>query len=46
MSKIGKKNINIPKESSVKIEKGIITVTGPMGTKHLTINDKFFIKNE
>ena len=42
MSKIGKKNITIPKESSVKIENGVITVTGPNGTKQLTINDKIF----
>ena len=25
MSKIGKKNINVPKESSVKIEKGVMS---------------------
>ena len=42
MSKIGKKNIVIPKDSSVKSENGIITVTGPKGSKQLTINDKIF----
>mgnify|MGYP006136862017 FL=1 len=42
MSKIGKKNITIPKDSSVKSENGIITVTGPKGSKQLTINDKIF----
>ena len=42
MSKIGKKNIIIPKESSVKIEGAILTITGPKGTKKLTINDKIF----
>ena len=42
MSKIGKKNITIPKESSIKIEGGILTITGPKGTKKLTINDKIF----
>ena len=42
MSKIGKKNKSIPKESSVKIEGGNLTITGPMGTKKLTINDKIF----
>ena len=42
MSKIGKKNINVPKESSVKIEGGNLTITGPKGTKSLTINDKIF----
>ena len=42
MSKIGKKNITIPKESSIKIEGDIVTISGPKGTKKLTINDKIF----
>ena len=42
MSKIGKKNILIPKESSVKIEGSNLTITGPKGTKTLSINDKIF----
>ena len=42
MSKIGKKNITIPKESSVKIEGSNLTITGPKGSKFLTINDKIF----
>ena len=42
MSKIGKKNIIIPKESSIKIEGASLTITGPKGTKKLTINDKIF----
>ena len=42
MSKIGKKNIVIPKESSIKIEGPILTISGPKGTKTLTINDKIF----
>ena len=42
MSKIGKKNIAIPKESSIKIEGCDLTITGPKGTKKLTINDKIF----
>jgi large subunit ribosomal protein L6 len=42
MSKIGRKNILIPKDSSVKSENGVITVTGPKGSKTLTINDKIF----
>ena len=42
MSKIGKKNIMVPKESSVKIEGGNLTITGPKGTKTLSINDKIF----
>ena len=40
MSKIGKKNILIPKESSIKIDGSNLTITGPKGTKKLTINDK------
>ena len=42
MSKIGKKNIIIPKESSIKIEGPNLTRTGPKGTKTLSINDKIF----
>ncbi len=42
MSKIGKKNIQIPKESSIKIEGSNLTISGPKGTKKLTINDKIF----
>jgi len=42
MSKIGKKNIVIPKESSIKIEGANLTISGPKGTKTLTINDKIF----
>ena len=42
MSKIGKKNILIPKESSVKIEGGNLIITGPKGSKTLSINDKIF----
>ena len=42
MSKIGKKNIIIPKDSSIKIDGADLTITGPKGTKKLTINDKIF----
>ena len=42
MSKIGKKNIIIPKDSSVKSENGIITFTSPKGSKTLSVNDKIF----
>ena len=42
MSKIGKKNIVIPKESSIKIEGWNLTIRGPKDTKTLTINDKIF----
>ena len=42
MSKIGKKNITIPKESSIKIDGGSLTISGPKGSQLLTINDKIF----
>jgi|TARA_B110000438_G_C15811032_1_gene649652 large subunit ribosomal protein L6 len=42
MSKIGKKNITLPKDSSIKIERDLITISGPMGSKKLSINDKIF----
>ena len=42
MSKIGKKNILLPKESSIKIEGSNLTISGPKGTKKLTINEKIF----
>ena len=42
MSKIGKKNIINSKRSSIKIEGANLTITGPKGTKKLTINDKIF----
>ena len=42
MSKIGKKNITIPKDSSIKIEGSNLTITGPKGSKTLNINDKIF----
>ena len=42
MSKIGKKNITIPKESSIKIEGSNLTITGPKGSKNLTIDEKIF----
>ena len=42
MSKIGKKNIIIPKDSSIKIEGANLTISGPKGSKTLTINDKIF----
>ena len=42
MSKIGKKDIMIPKDSSIKIEEGSLTITGPKGSKKLSINQKIF----
>ena len=42
MSKIGKKSIVLPKDSSIKVEGSNLTITGPKGTKKLSINDKIF----
>ena len=42
MSKIGKKNISLPKDSSIKIDGQKLTVSGPKGTKELSVNDKIF----
>lgn len=42
MSKIGKKNITIPKDSSISVVSGQLTIKGPKGSKTLTINDKIF----
>ena len=42
MSKLGKKPIQIPKDTKVKVESGKLIFTGPKGTKELTINDKIF----
>ncbi len=49
MSKLGKKPISIPKDAKVKIESGKLILTGPKGSKELSINDKIFsttIENE
>ena len=42
MSKLGKKPIAIPKDTKVKLESGKLILTGPKGSKELTINDKIF----
>ena len=42
MSKLGKKPINIPKDTKVNIQSGKLTLTGPKGSKELSINDKIF----
>lgn len=42
MSKLGKKPIVIPKDTKVKVESGRLILTGPKGTKELTLNDKIF----
>ena len=42
MSKIGKKNIILPKDSSIKIEGSSLTISWPKGSTKLNINDKIF----
>ena len=42
MSKLGKKPISIPKGTTVKVDNGELTLTGPKGSKKLNINDKIF----
>ena len=42
MSKLGKKPITIPKDTKVKVEAGKLIMTGPKGSRELTINDKIF----
>ena len=42
MSKLGKKPIAIPKDTKVKVESGKLILTGPKGSKELSINDKIF----
>ena len=37
-----KKNIILPKDSSIKVNGSQLTVTGPKGSKTLSINDKIF----
>ena len=42
MSKLGKKPILIPKNTTVKVDGGKLVLTGPKGSKELSINDKIF----
>ena len=42
MSKLGKKPIQIPDNTKIKVETGKLTFTGPKGSKELSINDKIF----
>ena len=42
MSKLGKKPIQIPTDTKVKIETGKIVLIGPKGSRELSINDKIF----
>ena len=42
MSKIGKKSVVLPKDTTVKVESDKITISGPKGNKVLYINNKLF----
>ena len=42
MSKLGKKPIIIPKDTKVRLESGRLILSGPKGSKELSINDKIF----
>ena len=42
MSKIGKKPMQIPKDTKVKVESGKLILTGPKGSRKLSLNDKIF----
>lgn len=42
MSKLGKKPIEIPKDTKVKVESGKLILSGPKGSRELSINDKIF----
>ena len=42
MSKLGKKPIVIPKDAKVTLESGKLILTGPKGSRELTLNDKIF----
>ena len=45
MSKLGKKAILLPKDSSIKVDGDTLLVTGPKGTQKLSFNDKIFSSN-
>ena len=42
MSKLGKKIIVLPKDSTIKVESGNLLVSGPKGSKKVQFNDKLF----
>ena len=42
MSKLGKKPIQVPNNTKIKVETGKLILTGPKGSKELSINDKIF----
>ena len=42
MSKLGKKIILLPKDSNIKVDGGILLVSGPKGSKNIPFNNKLF----
>ena len=42
MSKLGKKSLVLPKDSSVKVEGNSVLVTGPKGSEKILFNEKIF----
>jgi len=42
MSKLGKKTIVLPKDSTIKVDGGTLLVSGPKGSKNIPFNNKLF----
>ena len=42
MSKLGKKTIVLPKDSSIKVDAGNLLISGPLGSKTVLYNEKIF----
>ena len=42
MSKLGKKNIVLPKDSTIKVDSGNLLISGPKGSKTVPFNEKMF----
>ena len=43
MSKLGKKTIVLPKDSSIKVDAGNLLISGPLGSKQFCIMKKFLL---
>ena len=42
MSKLGKKTIILPKDSTIKVDSGNLLISGPKGSKTVSFNEKMF----
>ena len=42
MSKLGKKAIVLPKDSTIKVDSGSLLISGPKGSKTVSFNEKMF----